>query len=265
MVARLFRSAEPADGVHMAIRSAFPVLAAGMVVLSAGDGRADPYRDATHHFSLKLPAGWTRVPAQALAAANAMVRGRGFGQIQYTAGFQRTGRPPLEYPYVLVQFQSAPADGMTYEEMEVELAKAGQAMDQSVQQVKDKMSDLGKDVSISRPTIDRAKNQFVAKSRMDVMGVGPVAGHSIGIVGKDGIVFLHCYTKAADMDNRLSTFNAIADSFQYDKGYEFVPGSGRLAGLPIAWSGGMIGAVAGAVVGGLVGVAVKLSRPARAS
>jgi hypothetical protein len=243
----------------MTTRSWVPAIAAGLVFLSGGEVRAENYRDDTRHFSLKLPQGWARVPSQAVAAANNMVRGRGFGQVQYSTGFQRSGRPPLEYPYILVQFQSAPTEGMSYEDIEAQLAKAGPAMNNAVKEVKDKMSDIGKNISISRPTIDRATNRFVAESRMDVMGVGPIAGHSIGILGKEGILFLHCYAKSSDLDNQLPTFNAIADSFQYDKGYEFNPRAVRPPfSLPFDAPGGMIGAVVGACVGGLIGVGFKL-------
>src|SRR4051812_37339281 len=140
----------------MPARAWVPAIAAGMIVLSAGTGRAQPYRDPAHHFTVTPPPGWTQVSAQALAAANGMIRSRGLGQVQYLAGFQRKGRPPLEYPYVLVQFHPAPNDGMTYDDIEAELGRAGKAMDEAVEQVKGKVSDLGTNVAVSRPTIDRA-------------------------------------------------------------------------------------------------------------
>jgi hypothetical protein len=147
----------------MAIRSSAPALAAGVALLLAGGGRADEYRDAAHHFTLKLPPGWTQVPPNALAAANSFARVRGFGSVQYAAGFQRKNRPPMEYPYVLVQVQAGNTGGMTYDDLESSLARDGQAaMDKAVKQVQDKVTDIGKNLSIDKPGLDRAKNRFVA-------------------------------------------------------------------------------------------------------
>src|SRR5919198_2948324 len=99
----------------MVIRpNAIPALAAGIVLLLAGGGRAESYRDEGRHFTLELPEGWGQMPSETLAAANASGRDlAGPYYSRYTAGFQRTSHARAGSPIILVQFEPSRFDRMS--------------------------------------------------------------------------------------------------------------------------------------------------------
>ena len=61
---------------------------------------------------------------------------------------------------------------------------------------------------------------------MEVAGVGPIIGYSVGMIGSERIIFLHCYTREEEQDRWLPVFETLVNGFTYDPGYEFVPGAG---------------------------------------
>jgi hypothetical protein len=149
--------------------------------------------------------------------------------------------------------------GVSYEQIERELSRDFSG---TVKKVEGKLSDLGKNLDVGKPALDRQTNRVYNRLQMDVALVGRVNGLSVGTLGKDGVVFLHCYAKGADFDRLLPTFNTMVDNFHYDPGYDFVPGKPGAVAFDFkgALGGGVSGGMIGGAAGGLVALGFALAR-----
>jgi hypothetical protein len=74
----------------------------------------------------------------------------------------------------------------------------------------------------------RSRNLIVIRAR----GLNKKQNVSYGFLGKNGMMFVHCYTDEGHLDAWLPRFNAIAQSAKYEDDYQFVPGIGRPFGMP---------------------------------
>ncbi len=235
-------------------------LALAAVLAAAPLAAAEPYKDAGRHFAFALPAGWGPMPADELQTLNDFIAGRNVGaKVRYTAAFRPAGAPRGSYPYVLVQPLDVPTAGASYDDIEREL---GKEMTEPLNKVEGALADVGKNLALGSAVLDRTNNRFVTRMQMEVAGVGPVQGLTVGHIGADGIVCVHGYATAPNFDARLPTFNALNESFRFDAGHAFVPGSGRSI-WKNALNGGMNGAVVGGGVGVLAGVGLMVAKLVR--
>jgi len=151
--------------------------------------------------------------------------------------------------------------GATYAAIEQSLERD---MPGKVNEVKGKLADFVSNLDFQGTVLDREMNRIVTRVDSEVAGVGRVRGMSVGAIGSQGIVFLHCYAKEADFPKYLPTFNEIIDSFQYDPGFTFTPAQtpsvpGQpFRGLMDMMGSGMVGAVIGAIAGLFAGGVVAL-------
>jgi hypothetical protein len=224
-----------------------------------GERRKETYRDAARHFTVTLPDGWAVMPPDALAQVNEMaVR---MGGTRYEAAFMVKGQQPGSYPYVLVQSMPRNTSGVSYEQIERELARDFSG---EVKKVEGKLADIGKNLTMGKPGLDRGTNRVYNRLQMDVALFGRINGLSVGTLGKDGVVFLHCYARDADFNRLLPTFNALADTFHYDAGYEFVPGQAWTPSFDFkgGLGGGATGGIIGGAAGGIVALGFALARRA---
>jgi hypothetical protein len=242
------------------------LLALATALLLAPAGRAgellrETYRDAGRHFTLTLPSGWAVVSPSGLETMNGAAN-RMMGGVRFDAAFMVKGQPLGSYPYVLVQSMPRNTSGLTYEQIERELSRDFSG---EVKKVEGKLADVARNLSLGKPALDRGKNRVLNRVQMDVALFGKVNGLSVGMLGKDGVTFVHCYAKDADFDRQMPTFNALADSFHYDAGYEFVPGKpGSLSfDLNGALGGGARGGIIGGTAGGIVALSFALRRAGR--
>jgi hypothetical protein len=158
-------------------------------------------------------------------------------KIRYTAGFRLIDRP---IPYILIQPTELP--GSTYEEIERFF-------------INDANGAKGtRDAAVSTPVLDRSRNQITTRIEQDLPGLGKLKSLTTAFIGSQEIVSVHCYAMESDYERYLPTFTAINDSFRYDAGYGFVPGSApavhRGGGSPIL--GALVGAAIAALIGGLI-------------
>jgi hypothetical protein len=203
------------------------------------------------------------MPADAFAAINDFTRQRIGPDIHYSAGFQLTTAPPADYPYVLIQIRPVPTAGLSFEDLERTLSKE---LPGATKHMEGKLSDVAANVGIGETVFDRKASRFVMRVRMDVANIGPVSGISFGMVGKDGIVLLHCYAREIEFATHLATFNTLAGSFHFDPGYEFPagPGGGFLSKVFSGFTGmAILGGIAGAVIGGVYALIRQLTKPTR--
>jgi hypothetical protein len=186
----------------------------------------EPYRDPVRHYSVKLIPGWEPMKKDALDKVNQLVKERlqqqlSFQSIRYEGGFQLAGQPALSYPYILVQWQTLPSSNPSYEEIERGLGAVNK--EQTMKQVEGAFSDAIKNLAVNEFVLDRAHNRVLSRLEGEGAGVGKLQGISAGFLGKEGIVSLHCYDKAASFPATLPNFQAMLDSFKYDEGFAFQP------------------------------------------
>jgi hypothetical protein len=233
------------------------MLAIGASLVLAGPGSADEYRNESRHFTIQFPNTWSPVLKDALTKANELANQMSSGpKINYIAGFQRRGQPPLSYPYVLVQPLSLGKVVNSYEEFEKDLSKEFKTeVKKAVSNAENAFPGLLKGTSTGTPVLDRTTNRVILRMEMTAAGLGKIQGLSVGFLGAKDIVFLHCYALEADFDKYLPVFEGLFDSFQWDKGFAFTPGQGSsiLGGFG---GGALRGALIGGIIGGLVAIPV---------
>jgi hypothetical protein len=230
---------------------------AGLALLWGAPAPAADYRDPGHHFSLTLPVGWRDMSGDAVSKANEVARQKFPDQdIRYDHGFLPAGKGAGSFPYILVQVKAGSTKGATYDDIEKGLRSVGP----KIKRMEGSISDVAKGLSVGEVSLDRAHNRVILRLEMELVGVGKVQAIGFGFIGAKGIVFLHCYDRQADFERSLPVFLALADSFQYQPGYEFTPApSSPLFTWPQmpSWAGSstMVAAIVGGAVGGLIGVA----------
>jgi outer membrane protein assembly factor BamB len=144
------------------------------------------FRDANRHFTLELPNGWKAMSSQELDLSNAFARQlKTQGTIHYIAGFRPGNTSPGTFPYILVQSQPG---ATTYDAIERGLAKGKE----SLKKVEGPLGQIAKNLSIGSSVLDRTRNRIIQRMQMEVIFVGKVQALSIGHLGAEGILSLHC-------------------------------------------------------------------------
>lgn len=200
----------------------------------AAAGAEEMYRNEARHFSMDVPDGWEVMPPQVLAAANESGRDlAGPHYAAYLAGLRRRADPPQ--PIILIQFEPANLRSKSPEELEKRLTDT---LNTVVRQAKGMLSDLGRDMSGDEVVLDWPAKRFIVRTRMSAGGM-TAAGYSVGVIGRDGIVLLHCYTLHSELRQWLPTFHAVADSVRFDPGYQFDPPQASATDLVFGVLGGV--------------------------
>ncbi len=219
-----------------------------------GESLAGPHRDEARHCTFNIPNNWIPVPAEMLAEANRMAKNN---NVQFQAGYEPKELTPgpngERYPYFFLQHIKINGPG-SYEDIERSIAKG---VPNGVKKMEGELKDLVSNISVGSAVLDRTKNRIILRIELTLPNGAKVQGVSYGFIGKEGILNLHCYALEKDFNRLLPTYNAMADSFAYDQGYEFVPGRGVFSWLN--WSnGGIIGAIIGGLIGGVIALGRKL-------
>ncbi len=241
------------------------LLVVGAVLAVSRPAAADEYRNDSRHCAFEYPDTWCPITKDALAKMNALANQRPSGpKVQYVTGFQRRGQPPLSPPYILVQPVPTPKDSASYEEIEKSLAREFKTeLKKVMSDANHPLSAVLKDVSTGTPVLDRATNRIILRIDANVPGVGKMQGLSVGFIGSQDIVFLHCYALDSEFDKYLPVFQGLFDTFKFDNGYEFKPGPGSSSILGNAGGGAIRGGLIGGIIGGLVALPVWLMQKRR--
>ena len=78
--------------------------------------------------------------------------------------------------------------------------------------------------------------------------------------GGKGIYNVHSYDKQAPFAQSLPTFTALADSFQFDSGYEYKPPSNFGGAWSVVLKSSIWGLIVGAIVGGVAAAVQALKK-----
>jgi hypothetical protein len=239
--------------MKMHSRLAAIVFLVSSIGLWAETAQAASHRDTALHYTVELPANWVVMRSDELARINSMTGQRLGGQkIQYATGFRPRGAAAGSYPFVLVQSMPLKSAGMSYEQIEQSLAKE---IPGGIKKAEGALSDLVSNAKLGSAVLDRKNNRILMHLQMDVIGVGKIQAVSLGHIGSEGVVFLHCYALKQAFDKHMPDFENIDDGFQFDEGYTFKPSASEPKWV---FSGGLVGGIVGAVVAGAVGVGAFL-------
>lgn len=214
---------------------------------------ADEYRDAARRFSITLPPGWTKASDADLKSINEFaaerIKGRNF---QYVAIFSKDPENPLTPPYILIQETNARLKGANYDSIEnmfgaVETAKA-------TREISKDLSDLTSDIKpADRWTIDRARNRMSMSVTMADPAGTKIKYLSVGNFGEESIIQINSYALEDQFAKLSSEFDAINDSFRFDRGAEFHPVAPTTKAANRA---GAIGQLVGLALGLVIGIFV---------
>src|SRR5205085_7844703 len=139
----------------------------------------------------------------------------------------------------------------------------------AVKQVKREAGLSLRSLDLGEVSLDRKVNRLMMRLQASVPGEGAVHGLSIGMLGKDGIVFLHCYAREERFSKTVPVFEVFADSFQFARGKAYDPAEATVTVIPRAesaknagfsWMGASRGGMTGAIIGGGIGVLAVAAR-----
>jgi hypothetical protein len=225
-------------------------VAAVLLLVGAGRATADPYHNADYKFNLTLPDGWRAMAAAELKQVNAVVgQLLGGAGVKYVAGFRPVEVVPGKSPYVLVQVDKDVA-GMSFEDFRKEYNK-------NLSAARSAMSG----VTFDNPVYDTERKCIICRGTVG-QGAAKVGVKSVGYLGPDGAVVLHCYAPEADFKSHESTFTRLTTMFHFDgqelpghKAEQPAPGADlrdRLGGLDLGENGRMV------IIGGATVVLVLI-------
>ena len=223
-----------------------------LLSLASASVRGQSYSNREYHYSMTVPSGWTNIPQETLEAMPKLVGMPGANAPQYEAGFKRSADIFLAYPYVLVQ--TVQGSG-TLDQLEREVQQINAKPPDLSQQVKPEFAPSS---SKMQAQLDRDRKRVVTKFSMTLPSGEVVRAVSFGYLGKNGLTNIHCYAAADKFAASEPVFQALADSFRFEPGYEYAERS-ILGG---AGSGAVRGGVIGAIVGAVVYVIAKARKKA---
>lgn len=216
----------------------------------AQPGQGITVRDESMKYTFKLGPGWQEMPAEMLNQQNEAVRQIQPGtDMQYSRGYVLVDTDQTMLAYMLVQQK---AGGIGRKEID-DIARGMGAVDttEAAEKAKRAAKDVITDLTISRPTFDRATGHIMIPASAKTVD-GEIQGISHGYIGATGLVMLHSYTSKDSYPTLKPVFDAAASSITFDPGSTYADAQARESG-----SGGFfdsIGkyAVIGAVIGGVV-------------
>lgn len=210
-------------------------------------------QDGVHRgdgWSFRVPEGWTRLSDGQIAAADAMLkRANGSDDSSYVGGYA----DPIGEggAYMLIQINHRPFRNVTEKQVaEAHQAAMGDAMDDVADKLRKNTDGLIGDVSMDRAVYDPEKRRVVFDMGMEIDGE-PARAIVVMYPGNSQGVQLNWYAPVSEIEALRPVFMEAADSFRWDQGQEWTPGSGFNVGRSAA-IGAVVGGVTAAVAAGLV-------------
>ena len=170
-------------------------------------------------------------------------------KISYVACFVPLGHTSSELPRIMIQFQPWDNGIPTYEALEESLKRDVKA---AIGEVKKETGLPIRSVELGQIALDRKENRIVMRMQAAVRGEGTVQALSIGMLGKSGVVFLHCYATSERFTRTVPLFEVFADSFKFAPGQAYDPAEATVTSIPRQESRARSFSWFGALRGGLV-------------
>ena len=169
-----------------------------------------------------------------IAQVNSTIGGRFLGGVHYDGGLRHSADRLGRFPYVLIQVVKGPPSGASFEELEKSLAVDFSA---PLKDAQGRLGDVIRDLKVGQPALDRKSKVVIMHTQSTVNGVGATKCLSTGHLGKDNIVFIHCYAKASEFSACLPNFTRINDWFSVRPRLRFQAGQRKRRDIRLEGSG----------------------------
>lgn len=227
---------------------------------------AGSYHSTACGYTLSIPDDWKQIPDSDLQRTmGAVANPNAPHPYSFDAGFQQASdERSLTYPYLIVQilpYSNFGSGGQINEDQFPEVIKAltGANLKKAVDsQISPQAKSLIGGSSLGDPTLDTPNRRYIVPITMTVAGLGPVHGELAGFFGKDSLVQVMYYCKAADWDQYSPMMKTIANSFQFDpdRAYSVAEAAAHPSRSMFDWGQTGNAAVRGAVIGGVAGLLI---------
>jgi hypothetical protein len=217
------------------------------MILSADPTMAgDLYRDNARHFQFRILDGWFQMSKAEVDAINAAAKSMKVDRTpHYIAGFRRIGSNGGATPYILVQEESMPAGGGSWEELEEAI---GKDLQRPLNQFQRENPGFFKSLDVNNAWCDRENNRIIMRVDFNTQGGGKSSDASFMHIGKNHIIAIHGYEQATKFEAALPAFEKFSEGFRFDDGYQFQPSAAapcKVDLLQVAQWGVIGGCVAG--------------------
>ncbi len=202
-----------------------------LVLLPGPTAAAETFHSEAHGYSVEIPDGWTRIPANIIedSSANAGLKG---SPVTIDAAFQSTQPGTwFVYPYVTVQVLPYSSAGLDRQIREDEFQSVLDAISGAADG--DKKTSSG-NVALTRPKLDREGRSFSWILRLSAGNLGRVRGEVHGFFGRQALVQVMFYVRQSEWALYQSQRRSVLGSFQFDPEHAFDETSGQPTPQPTA-------------------------------
>jgi len=236
-----------------------------MALIAEPAQAGDQYKNDVHGFSVEIPDRFVSVSPNVMSQINSAVAMFLKQKVSYVACFVPLGHTSSELPRIMIQFQPWDNGEPTYEALEESLKRDVKA---AIGEVKKETGLPIRSVELGQIALDRKENRIVMRMQAAVRGEGTVQALSIGMLGKSGVVFLHCYATSERFARTVPLFEVFADSFKFAPGQAYDPAEATVTSIPrqessrsgFSWFGASRGGLYGGLIGGGIGVLALVAR-----
>lgn len=182
-------------------------------------------RDDQRHFSIEIPAGWTRLPDEEIERVNRVwtnSQGASDGAEKYLMGLVPDVQPDTGRVLVLVEWESGGYAAMSRSEIERTVGSNIEAVSRGL--------GAAAGAELSDPSFDWVRSRITFMTSLP-SPAGPVEAVTYGLLAIDGVLWLHCYTPAPEIGSMGPTFAMLANSVRLDPAYVLKPIDDTPAGI----------------------------------
>jgi hypothetical protein len=193
------------------------------------------YSSPDGHYSFTLPAGWQQLSSSRMSEINQQAfKLTGRRDLKFSAGFylgKGTKVADIPLPYLLIQDHALNTPSYA----EILKGFNQENVSKGAQEVTKKVSAIS-DASISNLRVDRERHRLSMNLDMQMVNGVKGKGLSVCFLGKKGIAQLNFYSLTYQYPTDVLTFDAAADTFKYEPGYEYNEAEAGKTGFMFDWN-----------------------------
>lgn len=236
----------------------FHLLVIALACLQTAALSAATVDEVARGFSIDLPRGWLTIPKETLDNYSDMMAVRSGGKVneRYQHGYQRGFNGQwLIHPYVLVQVKET---GRVPDGQLRQMKPFHAGVERGLNKAAENLSGLLSGAALGETLYDATNHCIWMHFSAEVAGIGPIKAVTCGFLTEKGVIFFHCYAKAAEFDALLPAFQQLLASVKIAENLKYKSRLGDAAGFD--FSKILRSTIIGGVVGGLVGLVVWLAK-----
>src|SRR6266566_9890293 len=189
------------------------------------------FDQSAYGYSANFPEGWRQIPPQVLADYSDTVKRVSGGKVsqQYQDGYQRDFKGKwLIHPYILVQVKET---GRVPEGQLRNMKPFRRGIEKGLGQAADGLGVVLSQAALGETVYDSTNKCLWMQFSANVAGVGPIKAVSCGFLTEKGVIYFHCYSKAAEFEELLPTFQRAMSSVGITEALRYKPHLGDPVGF----------------------------------